>query len=364
MQVLQNPHCLYQKEIINDPSKLSFGLKNTPCYKPYRLQQAFKALCSNYSIIVKKMALLNSKMIKKAALSIPKLSIVFLNYNRLVETRYTLAQLARLSENRQDLEIIAVDNGSNDGTREFLQTQQDWIRVVCLDNNLGIAGLNIGFQQTQGEYILVLDDDSHPVDNITLDRIIQHLDTRPEVGIVACRIESTDGQFTHTWHLPNNDAPGLSMAFVGCGFAIRRRLFEQIGWFPGEFFLYQNEIEVAIQAMRHHYQIYYDPRCRVVHRQSPLGRTNWRQVYYPTRNTIWLIRRYFPLPMAAYLIASRLCFGLARALQSLELGWYYRAVRDALRTPIKPQILSPAQQQQLTVFWHQNSLFHQLIERL
>lgn len=300
----------------------------------------------------------------KVELTSPKLSIVFLNYNRIKETRYTLAQLSRLLEHRNDVEVIAVDNGSNDGTFEFLQTQANWVHIVHLPTNTGIAGYNEGFKLAKGDYILVLDDDSHPVDGITLDRIIQCLDTRPEIGIVACRIESLKGTAIYTWHLPKNDAPGPSMAFVGCGFAIRRTLFEKLGWYPGEFFLYQNEIEVAIQTMRHHYQIYYDPRCRVVHRESPCGRTRWRQVYYPTRNTIWVIRRYFPFPMASYLIASRLCFGLIRALQSLEFSWYYRAVQDALYTPIEPQVLPKTVQKQLTTFWRQNSILHQLIKRL
>ena len=39
----------------------------------------------------------------------PKLSIVFLNYNRLAETRYTLKQLFWLGKQRHDIEIIAVD---------------------------------------------------------------------------------------------------------------------------------------------------------------------------------------------------------------------------------------------------------------
>ncbi len=294
----------------------------------------------------------------------PKLSIVFLNYNRVKETRYTLAQLSYLLESRHDVEVIAVDNGSTDGTEEFLQTQTDWVRVVRLPTNTGIAGYNEGFKQAKGDYLLVLDDDSHPVDEETLNRIIQCLDTRPDVGVVACRIESIKGEAIYTWHLPENDAPGSSMAFVGCGFAIRRTLFEQIGWYPGEFFLYQNEIEVAIKVMRCQYQIYYDPSCRVVHRQSPQGRTSWRQVYYPTRNTIWLIRRYFPFPSAAYLIASRLFFGFLRALQLLEFNWYYRAVFDALHTPIEAEVLPLALRQQLTTFWRQNSILHQLVERL
>lgn len=294
----------------------------------------------------------------------PKLSIVFLNYNRLAETRYTLEQLFWLWEQRHDIEVIAIDNGSTDGTKEFLQTQTHWVQVIYLPNNSGIAGYNEGFQQAQGNYLLVLDDDSHPVDHITLDRIIECLDTHPEIGIVACRIESIQGQPLSTWHLPQPDTPSLSMAFVGCGFAIRRSLFEQIGWYPPEFFLYQNEMEVAIRVLCQHYKIYYDPNCRIIHRQSPLGRTHWRRVYYPTRNTIWIIRRYFPLPIAAYLITSRLCFGLIRALQSFELAWYYQAVKEAFFTPIEPQILSPQLRQQLTIFLEENSILHQIFKRL
>ncbi|MCK5718771.1 MAG: glycosyltransferase family 2 protein [Thiomargarita sp.] len=294
----------------------------------------------------------------------PKLSIVFLNYNRLTETRYTLSQISKLLDNRQDIEVIAVDNGSTDGTSSFLKQQTDWVNTIFLTHNTGIAGYNAGFKQAKGDYILVLDDDSHPVDNTTIERIIQCLDTRLDVGVVACRIETTKGQQINTWHLPKHDEPGVSMAFVGCGFAIRRDLFEKIGWYPADFFLYQNEMEVAIRVMHHQYKIYYDPCCRVVHRESPKGRTSWRQVYYPTRNTIWLIRRYFPFPIASYLIASRLFFGFIRASQSLELNWYYRAVIDAFFKPIEPQVLPLNLRQKLSSFWKQNSIFHHLFGRL
>ncbi|OQW94038.1 MAG: glycosyltransferase [Beggiatoa sp. IS2] len=293
-----------------------------------------------------------------------KLSIVFLNYNRLAETRYTLAHLQHLLTARDDIEIIAVDNGSSDGTREFLQSQTQGVHVICLDTNTGIAGYNEGFQRARGQYVFVLDDDSHPVDSVTLDRLIEHLDTQPQVGVVACRIENPDGQVVHSWHLPKSDEPCLSMAFVGCGFAIRRDLFADIGWYPADFFLYQNEIEVAIQVLRRQYQIIYDPRCRVVHRQSPQGRTTWRRVYYPTRNTIWLLRRYFPWPAVAYLIISRLSLGFIRAVQSREFRWYYRAVVEAFTKPIEPDILPTALREQLTAFWRQNSIWHQLTRQL
>ena len=280
------------------------------------------------------------------------------------ETHRTVMHLRGLLANRDDVEVIAVDNASTDGTRAFLRTHACWLTVVEMDHNMGIAGLNEGFKQASGDYVLVLDDDSHPYDEATINQVMRCLDTRPEVGVVACRIESASGQPVRTWHLPKTDLPGPSMAFVGCGFAIRRTLFERVGWYPARFFLYQNEIELAMRIMREGYEIYYEPCCRVVHRESSTGRASWRQVYFPTRNTIWLIRRYFPFPGAAYLIASRLCMGFIRAVQSGEFKWYYKAVKHAFSEPVEPEVLPQPLLKQLSTFWEQNSLWHQLIERL
>jgi len=290
-----------------------------------------------------------------------KLSIVFLNYNRLAETKYTLAHLKKLTQKRQDIEVIAVDNDSKDGTGAYLQTQTDWMHAILLNDNTGIAGYNEGFKLAKGDYIFVLDDDSHPVDIETLDRLIHILDTQQEIGVVACQIESSDGEIFKTWHLPKHNQAEEAVAFVGCGFAIRRDLFAQVDWYPSEFFLYQNEIEVAIRVLLAGYKIYYEPQCRVVHRQSPTGRTNWRRVYYPTRNTIWIIRRYFPYPQAFYMIFSRLCFGLIRTIQAREFTYYFKAIKEAFAEPVPRQILPPELRKKLTVFWRQNSLFHQLI---
>ncbi|MEZ5671593.1 MAG: glycosyltransferase [Thiotrichaceae bacterium] len=290
-----------------------------------------------------------------------KLSIVFLNYNRIAETRYTLAHLHTLLQHRTDIEVIAVDNASTDGTPQFLHTQIHWIKIICLDTNTGIAGYNQGFAQARGDYIFVLDDDSHPVDIQTLDNLIYRLDNQPQLGVIACQIESPRGEIVRSWHLPDSAVPCAATAFIGCGFVIRRELFAQVGWYPGEFFLYQNEIEVAIRVLCLNYQIFYDPTCRVIHRQSPVGRTTWRAVFYPTRNTIWIIRRYFPYPTAIYLIVSRLSFGLIRAIQAREFGWYAQAVREALFTPIPRQVLPNSLLKQLTGFFKNNSIWHQLM---
>ena len=291
-----------------------------------------------------------------------KLSIVFLNFNRLHETRQTVDQLLKLCGRRTDIEIIAVDNGSNDGTAEFLASQEN-IQAILLDVNYGIAGYNAGFKQAKGDYILVLDDDSCPKDASTLNQIIDVFDQQPAIGVIACHIETPMGEAQWSWHLPPQPVAGSSPFFIGCGFAIRRNLFQEIGWYPEEFFLYQNEVEVAYQVRQRHFQIFYLPDCRVVHRGMPCQRPGWRRIYFPTRNTIWLIKRYYPQPKSTYMIISRMTIGLIRSLQFGEFITYLRAVFDAYKQPVKKQQLSPEILKETSVFFRQNSIFHHLFKR-
>ena len=291
----------------------------------------------------------------------PRLSIVVLNYNRLADTRQTLSHLQPLVGSRSDVEVIAVDNGSSDGTPAYLADQANWARVLLLDKNAGIGGLNRGFRLARGDYIMVLDDDSHPKDRHTIDGVIDRLDRSPRVGVVACRIEYPGGRVFRTWHLPDNDRPGPSMAFVGCGFAIRRDLFARIGWFPERFFLYQNEVETAIRVLRCGFEIHYEPTCRVVHRESATGRTSWRQVYYPTRNTIWILRCHFNRPERWWMIASRLAFGLIRAAQTGQFSSFWLAAKAGLGEPIDPNPLPQDLSRRLQPFKAHNNLICHLM---
>ena len=292
----------------------------------------------------------------------PRLSIVLLNHNRLRETTQTLEKLGEIIDTRDDVEIIAVDNGSTDGTAEYLASQSDFLIPVLLSGNEGIAGYNVGFEKACGEHILVLDDDSCPADALTLDSALSILDTRPSIGIVACRIENSDGTLQSSWNLPvEHGHPDTSMSFIGCGFFIRRRLFREIGWYPGEFFLYQNEVEVAIRARLRGMKIQYEPACRVIHRGQPALRPNYRRIFYPTRNTLWIIRRYFPLHEAIYMSLSRLFIGLGRALWFRQLRGFLRGAREGLAKPIQRVHLPPDLHRDLAPFRRQNSLFHQLL---
>jgi GT2 family glycosyltransferase len=291
-----------------------------------------------------------------------KLSIVFLNFNKLEETEKTSNTLQSLCKNRDDIEIIAVDNGSTDGTAEFLQRQKN-INAILLPDNTGIAGYSAGFEKAKGEFLLILDDDSSPKDLVSIDQTLEKFSLYPEIGLIAAHIQEPDGKPQWSWHIPQSKNFSRSPAFIGCGFIIKRALFKKIGWYPEHFFLYQNEIDVSFQVRLQGSDIFYDPNFVIVHRGIPSQRPGWRRVFFPTRNTLLLLRQYYPQPQASYLIFSRLIIGLIRAITFGEVKTYTKAVREGLTQPVKTNILPIEMRQHFTPFWKQNSIIHQLLNK-
>lgn len=85
-----------------------------------------------------------------------KLSIITLTYNKL---KYTKNFIKSLYEYTRDFELIIVDNGSTDGTAEYLKTL-DGVKLILNKENLGYSkGNNQGLEIAQGEYIGFLNND-------------------------------------------------------------------------------------------------------------------------------------------------------------------------------------------------------------
>ena len=287
------------------------------------------------------------------------ISIVFLNFNRVNETRVTVEKLLLCKNKFNDIEIIAVDNGSTDGTGEYLSSLGERIKPVLLDKNHGIEGYNRGFEAAQGDVIIVLDDDSHIVP-ATITRVKQLFSEEQDIGVIAFRIVNSSGERFNTWHIPPDDTYQDSFAFVGCGFAIRKDLFKKIGFYPGDFFLYHNEIHVAIKVRLLGYRIVYDPLCVAVHRTADHSRDPSRRVYYTLKNSLTLIWKYYPVPSALYMTLSRVIISFSHAIFHFIPATAVKALIDFLSSIPDRTILPKEQRKLLRPFFYRNSIFHRI----
>lgn len=288
------------------------------------------------------------------------ISIVFLNYNRLEETRLTIKKLLECKVIDYNIEIIAIDNGSTDGTREYLSELGDGVETILLDRNYGIEGYNKGFEISKGDIIIVLDDDSH-VEIDTIKRVKELFTNNKNLAIVAFKIVDKDGKRFNTWHIPSKDVYQESFAFVGCGFAIRKDIFKEIGFYPSKFFIYHNEIAVAIKVKLLGYKIIYDPLCVAVHRTGGNQRDPSRRIYYTLKNSLILIWMYYPFHIALYMIISRIIISYSLALVYSRGSDAIRALLDFISSKPKRMPLQRQERVLLKPFFYRNSILHRIL---
>lgn len=260
--------------------------------------------------------------------------------DRCDDLQRTLDAIGRLP--MPDAEAFVVDNGSEQSALVPGGLDNGMpVRLECLPFNEGAAARNRVIGRTEAEWLVMLDDDSHPVD-AGLPAALAGL---PEtVGAVSADI--TVGQAG----VPGSESGvvrrelgGLPEVFIGCGVAIRRRVFESLGGYDGAFGYYAEEYDLAAKMIRAGYEIRFDPRFRVEHRRSATGRDTDRIVENLVRNNGWVMQRYAPENIRAAQVREtrRRCRfiaekesamdGYARGLVALR-----RTLHAQERTPLTP----------------------------
>lgn len=124
------------------------------------------------------------------------LSIIILSYEAKEHLRVLLPSLLA-SGTKYSYEVIVVDNGSDDGTSEWMKeliSRSAYQQISFIQNtNTGFAaGNNIGIKQSSGRYVLLLNPDTK-LEPDTLEIMLDFMESRPDVGISGCKLIKADG---------------------------------------------------------------------------------------------------------------------------------------------------------------------------
>lgn len=124
------------------------------------------------------------------------LSVVIITYNALPLLRRCVESV-RSTVRKISYEIIVIDNGSADGTADWLREHKE-IRAIYNPCNRGVApARNQGLMAAQGKYFLILDVDTE-VQQYALDTLVWEMESRPKVGLGAPMLVGADGSLQHT----------------------------------------------------------------------------------------------------------------------------------------------------------------------
>jgi len=245
-----------------------------------------------------------------------KASVIVLNWNGRILLPACLESLH--DQTQKDFEIILVDNGSVDGSAEFVEHKFPEVRIVRLSENLGFCkGNNIGIRQANGQYIALLNNDTE-VDPHWLEELVKALDKHLEVGFCASKMVFQDRP-----HLLDSAGDAYSIAgsarkighsdfakkkryqypkyvFGACaGAAIyRRSMLEDIGLLDEDFFITQEDVDLSFRAQLKGYKCLYVPTALVYHRLNATLKTySPEYVYYGHRNLEFVYFKNMPLPL-------------------------------------------------------------------
>jgi GT2 family glycosyltransferase len=168
------------------------------------------------------------------------------------------------------------------------------VAVVASETNLGFArGTNLGIRAGTSEYVLALNPDTRLAEG-TLERMLEVLDERPEVGIAGCRLVQEDGTDDHAAKrsfptplsalghftglarvsaapraLRSYTAPDVERGKVdavnGAFMLMRRRALEQVGLFDEGYWMYMEDLDLCYRFAQAGWVTWYEPGVHAVH---------------------------------------------------------------------------------------------------
>jgi GT2 family glycosyltransferase len=216
--------------------------------------------------------------------SIPFVSIIIVNYNGKRYLDDCLASLAAQSVPCERWEAILVDNGSTDGSAEYVRRHFPWVRLVARVKNGGFAqGNNEGIRHAQGELIALLNNDT-VVDPHWLAELIRGIESDSRIGAVTSKIllKNEVGRINSAglnlyqdgrggdrgFRQPDQgqfDEPAEVFGACGASVLLRRAMLDDIGGLDERFFMYYEDLDLAWRARLRGWAIRYTPRSIVYH---------------------------------------------------------------------------------------------------
>ena len=237
----------------------------------------------------------------------PRATIIIVSYNNTEDITRCLQSVKQTAD--ASFDVIVVDNASTDGSADNIAAGFPEVIVIRSSANLGFGGgCNLGASRAQGEYLVFLNPDTM-VDPGWLDALIKSLDARPHAGLATSKILmlndpkciNTCGNTVHMTGLTLCRGLGASSesyeedeetdAVSGAAFAIRRDVFESLGGFDEEMFLYMEDTDLSLRARLAGWESLYAAKSIVYHDYSlkmfPM------KIFYQERNRYLMLLKSF-----------------------------------------------------------------------
>jgi len=256
-----------------------------------------------------------------------KVAVIVPNYNGLRWLHTCLSSVA--GTEYPNLDVYLVDNGSTDGSVDYVQDTFPWVKVVSNAVNFGFAeGCNRALEKVDADYVLVLNNDTKVLNSDWVKCLVDVAASDSRIAAVACKmvsmqdtssLDSVGVMGIPFWRgfvdigreEPDQgqyDSGGFEpFAFCGGAALIKSDIFKKVGGFDGSFFIYVEDADLSWRLRLLGYRVGYAPDAKVAHYFSGSAESkavDAAKLYYCHRNLLrtivkncgsslgWALRNY------------------------------------------------------------------------
>ncbi len=239
-----------------------------------------------------------------------KATIIIPNYNGLKFMEMCMSALEK--QTYKDFEILVVDNGSTDGSVEWLKENE--IPSIFLPENTGFSGaVNVGIKASKTPFVILLNNDTEAKEGY-VEALIREIERSPKIFSVSPKMiqlyhkelmdDGGDMYSIMGWAYQRGVGQEIERynracnVFSACaGAAIyRREVFEEIGYFDEMHFAYLEDIDVGYRAKIAGYYNRYCPSAEIYHVGSGTSGSKYNEfkVRLAARNNVYLNYKNMP----------------------------------------------------------------------
>lgn len=231
-----------------------------------------------------------------------RVSILIVSKNRKVDLLKTLLILNSLIDKSQ-VEVLVFLDGCSDGA-ENLKDELTWVKWYVSPKSIGAsAARHQIYPLASSEILIGLDDDAHPLNDDFIFKVERLFNKFPNVGILS--FEEIKGIYPSDIealkHAEKDKKEFLTSQFIGCGFAIRKSVYNQTNGFPSWIDIYGEESCLSIEVLTKGYDILYTNKIKVNHRVDRELRKENKQNYFrfgkQLKNSTYYYLVYYPFPL-------------------------------------------------------------------
>lgn len=238
-----------------------------------------------------------------------KVAIIILNYNGWADTIECINSLKKSKS--ENFKVIIIDNGSEDGSPEIIKRSFPEYTFIQFKKNLGFAkannaGIDYVLKNDLAEYILLLNNDTILQENF-IETLYQDIQKNKNYGIIGVKIfqyplnkiDYNGGKFLR-WicrekHIRKEyyGEPEIKQTeFVtGCCMLIKKEVFDDIGKFDEKYFMYCEDMDFCLRAMKSKIKLGVATRVKLWHKGG-INKNTSVNLFHGARSRVILARKW------------------------------------------------------------------------